>query len=237
MKAAVVYYSKTGNTRKIAEVVAQALRVEALPLSLATKGRKTRDELAAEKVAWQRALSAAKSAELVILGTPTQFRKPHPSVVKFLEEAEPAGVAVFCTYYGMLGATLIDLEAVVRQHGHRFFGGLAVRVGTEKYRFRQDVSQYAEAITDQHVTLAERFACRFRKSLRSVRPRLRGACGRDCRQCLKYRERQCEGAAVRCWSGRDCRVFDCCVLKKSLDACASCPENGSCALRECALIR
>jgi flavodoxin len=82
MKATIVYYSKTGNTRKIAEVMAQALQVDALPLSLAKKGRRTKDELAAEKVARDRALSEAKEAELVILGTPTQFRKPHPSVVR-----------------------------------------------------------------------------------------------------------------------------------------------------------
>ncbi len=34
MKAAVRYYTKTGNTKKLAEAVAQALGVEALPISV-----------------------------------------------------------------------------------------------------------------------------------------------------------------------------------------------------------
>lgn len=231
MKATILYYSKTGNTRKIAEVMAQALQVDALPLNFAKKGRRTKDELAAEKVAWNRALSEAKAAELVILGTPTQFRKPHPSVVKFVQEAEPVRVAVFCTYYGMLGATLIDMEAISRQHGARFVGGLALCVGTERYRFRQDVSQYTDTVADTHIALAGEFARRFFQPVEPVELKLRGACGRDCQECLKYREHKCEGAGMRCWSGRHCRAFDCCILKKSLDACERCTESRSCGLR------
>jgi flavodoxin len=231
MKATIVYYSKTGNTRKIAEIMAQTLQVAALPLNLAKKGRKTKDELAAEKVAWSRALTEAKEAELVILGTPTQFRKPHPSAVNFVQEAEPVSVAVFCTYYGMLGATLIDMEAILRQHGARFVGGLALRVGTEQYRFRHDVSQYADVVTDTHIALAREFARRFFRPVEPVGLRLRGVCGRDCRECSKYREHKCEGAGMRCWSGRHCRAFDCCILKKSLDECERCTESRSCGLR------
>jgi flavodoxin len=231
MKATIAYYSKTGNTRKIAEVMAQTLQVDALPLNLAKIGRKTKDELAAEKVAWNRALSEAKEAELVILGTPTQFRKPHPSLVKFVQEAKPVRAAVFCTYYGMLGATLIDMEAILRQHGARFVGGLALRVGTEQYRFRQDVSQYTDRVADTHIALARKFAYGFFRPFEPVELRLRGACGRDCRECLKYREHKCEGAGMRCWSGRHCRSFDCCILKKSLDACERCTESRSCGLR------
>ena len=231
MKTTIVYYSKTGNTKKVAEAMAEALHVDALPLNLAKKGRKTKDELAAEKAGWKRALSEAKEAGLVILGTPTRFRKPHPSAVKFLEEAEPVRVAVFCTYYGMPGATLIDMEAIVRQHGAKFVGGLALCVGTERYRFREDVSQYSDAVADAHIALAGKFAHRLLRPIQPVELRLRGACGRDCRECSKYREHKCEGAGMRCWSGRHCRAFDCCILKKSLDACGRCTESRSCGLR------
>lgn len=231
MKTTIVYYSKTGNTRKIAEVMAQALHASALPLNLAKKGRKSRVELAAEKGAWNRALSEAKEAELVIIGTPTQFRKPHPLVVKFAREAAPTKVAVFCTYYGMLGATLIDMEAILRQHGAKFVGALALRVGTEQYRFRQDVSQYAERIADAHIALAGKFARGFLQRATPVKLRLRGACGRDCRECMEFREHKCQGASLRCWSGRSCPAFDCCVLKKSLQACEQCADNRTCGLR------
>jgi flavodoxin len=231
LKAVIVYYSKTGNTRKIAEAMAESLQVEALPLSLAKKGRRTKDEVAAEKAMWSRALSEAKEADIVIIGTPTEFRKPHPTVVKFMEEAKPARSAIFCTYYGMLGATLIDMEATLRQHGSQFAGGLAVRVGTEQYRFRQDVSQYTDKIADKHIALARKFARRFSRPVEPVEPRLRGPCGKNCQECSKYREHQCEGVAVRCWSSRHCRAFDCCILKKSLDACDQCTKSRSCALR------
>jgi flavodoxin len=229
MKAVVVYYSKTGNTKQIAEAIAQSLHVEALPLNLVKKGRKTKDELAAEKAAWNQALSAANAAELVILGTPTEFRKPHPTVVKFMEEAEPAKMGVFCTYYGMLGATLIDMEAISRQQGTQLVGSLAVRVGTEQYRFRQDVSQYTDKIGDSHFAQAREFAKRLSRPAEPAKPRLHGPCGKDCQACAKYQEHQCEGAGTRCWSGRHCRAFDCCVLKKSLETCEQCAKSPSCS--------
>jgi flavodoxin len=189
MRALVVYYSKTGNTKKIAEAMAQSLRTEALPLNLPKKGRRTKDELAAEKVAWNRALSEAKEAELVILGTPTQFRKPHPSVVKFVQEAEPVRVAVFCTYYGMLGATLIDMEALLRQNRTQFIGGLAVCVGTDKYRFRQDVNHYVDQVTDAHLSRAREFARGVLSQGEPVKLRKQGVCGRDCCRCSEYKHR------------------------------------------------
>ena len=210
--------------------MAGALHIPALPLCLVKGGRKSKADLAAEKAAWERALYEAKAADLVILGTPTQFRKPHPSVVKFLDEARPDQVAIFCTYYGMLGATLIDLEAISRQRGARFVGTLALRVGTERYRFRRNVSLYADVVTDAHIAQAGQFARNFVHPVEQVELRSRGVCGKDCRAWAKYRAHQCEGAGVRCWSGRQCRVFDCCVLRRSLETCDRCPERSACVV-------
>jgi hypothetical protein len=50
-------------------------------------------------------------------------------VVKFLEHAQPAKVAVFCTYYGMLGATLIfrdQLLSIVRTRAYRLASALVL---------------------------------------------------------------------------------------------------------------
>jgi hypothetical protein len=207
------------------------LQIDALPLNLVKKSRKSKDELAAEKLGWIRALGEAGKADLLIIGTPTEFRKPHPTAVKFMEEARPIRAAVFCTYYGMLGATLIDMEAILRQHGVEFFGGLALCVGSEKYRFRRDVSQYADKVGEKHFALAAEFAQKFLQPVGPSELRLRGACGKDCRACLKYQEHKCEGAGIRCWSGRHCSAFDCAIPKKSLAACEQCDESLSCGLR------
>ena len=48
MKVAVVYYSQSGNTRRIAEEIAQVLHGRAFPLDAAEKGRKTRNDMARE---------------------------------------------------------------------------------------------------------------------------------------------------------------------------------------------
>ncbi len=82
MKPLVVYYSKTGNTKKVAEAMAQSLQTEALPLNLPKKGRRNKVELAREKALWAKCVNQVLDAELVFVGTPTESRRPHPAVVK-----------------------------------------------------------------------------------------------------------------------------------------------------------
>ena len=122
----------------------------------------------------------------------------------------------------------MDMEALLRQNRTQFMGGLAVRVGTDKYRFRQDVNHYVDRVTDAHLGRAMEFAREVLSRREPVKLGLQGVCGRDCRQCLKYTHGQCEGAGVRCWSGRNCPVFDCCIIKKSLTGCEKCASIGSC---------
>jgi flavodoxin len=231
MRALVVYYSKTGNTKKIAEAMAQSLRTEALPLNLPKKGRRSKDELAKEKALWVKGISEAQDAEIVFIGTPTEFRRPHPLVVEFMKQAALRRAAAFCTYYGMMGATLIDMEALLRQNRTQFIGGLAVCVGTDKYRFRQDVNHYVDQVTDAHLSRAREFARGVLSIGEPVKLRQQGVCGRDCCRCSKYKHRECEGAGVRCWSGRNCRVFECCIIKRSLTGCEKCTSIGSCSKR------
>jgi len=202
-----------------------------LPLNLPRKGRRSKDELARERALWAKRISEAQDAEIVFIGAPTEFRRPHPVVVEFIKQASLRSAAAFCTYYGMLGATLIDMEALLRQNRTQFLGGLAVRVGTDKYRFRQDVNQYVDRVSDAHFSEASEFARRVVRLGEAVTLRLQGACGRDCRQCSKYKHRECEGAGVRCWSGRNCQVFECCIIKRSLTGCEKCTSIGSCSKR------
>jgi len=66
-------------------------------------------ELEEEKTYFAEAIEKAKKAEVVLIGTPTEFRKPHPKAMKFIDKVEAKRVAIFCTYYGMLGATFINM--------------------------------------------------------------------------------------------------------------------------------
>lgn len=190
MRSVVVYYSKTGNTQRVAEVMAQEIQTEALPLNLMKKGRRTKEEIEVERTLFSQATNRANEAEIVIIGTPTEFRKPHPRVMDFIEGIRARKVAIFCTYYGMLGATMIDMEARLRQVEIQLVGKLDLCVGTEQYRFRQDVNQYVEQITETHVLEAKEFArhCCFEK-VEPVEPRLWGICGKDCSSCPAARQR------------------------------------------------
>ncbi len=92
MRAVVVYYSRTGNTRQVAEAVARSLHTEALPLRLPGKGRRNKADLAQEKALWTHCIREVQDAGIVFIGTPTEFRRPHPAVVKFIVEAcQPDG--------------------------------------------------------------------------------------------------------------------------------------------------
>ncbi len=228
----VVYHSKTGNTRRIAEAIADVLGAEALPLSLMKTGRRTKAERDADRELFEAAMRRAQDAPLVVIGTPTEFRKPHPRALAFVEAVQAKRVAVFCTYYGMLGATLIDMEATLRQRRILLAGILQVRVGTAQYRFRRNPGEYVDQVTPDHLSKAAEFArdCVSRK--KPLAPRLHGVCGRDCRKCPLYGERHCEGAASRCWSGNGCGVFACCTIKHSLAGCDRCVDFAICSKLE-----
>lgn len=203
-KPLVVYCSITGNTKRIAEEIERAGGGEALQLNVAKKDRKKRSELREEAALMQAALEKADASDIVFIGTPAEFRRPHPQVMEFIGALDAKRAAVFCTYNGMLGAMLIDMEARLQQRGIRFAGKLDVRVGTKEYKFRKNVDQYNENLTEAHLSSAAEFAksCLAEDSL--IKPRLRGICGRDCRECGAYKENKYKGAAARCWSGREC---------------------------------
>ncbi|MDK2980996.1 MAG: hypothetical protein PWQ55_1343 [Chloroflexota bacterium] len=231
MKSVVVYYSKSGNTRQIAEAIAQTAGCEALPLNVMHKGRASRQQAVLESSYASKALQQARSAELVLLGTPTEFRKPHPVMMDFIRRVRPRQAAVFCTYYGMLGGTLLDLRAVLRQQGAILLGSTAFRLGTEDYRLRQNIQEYAEAITPANLAAARNFARDCTTAPQPLPMRMRGVCWKDCTQCEAFQAGRCPGAGANCWSGRECEIFKCCIFKKSLPDCAKCRFFEDCEIR------
>jgi flavodoxin len=228
----VIYYSKSGNTRQIAEVIAEAVGCEALPLNLVHKGRLSRQEAALEGSYFNDALGKARAAEGIIIGTPTEFRKPHPVIVDFIRRASIRQAAVFCTYYGILGGTLLDLVALLRQRGVTLTGTLAIRLGTEAYRFRENINNYVEEITPANLEAARHFSAACSTNPQPLPIRLRGVCSNDCTACASFQTGKCPGAGFNCWSGRECEIYKCCVLKKSLPDCSLCSNFKDCVLNQ-----
>lgn len=154
MKLLVVYYSKNGNTKSIADVMAQNLHTEALPLNLIEKkGRGTEEEREKEKKFFSYALEASTNADLVLIGTPTSFKKAHSKVIRFTKAVEAKNVGLFCTHYKQIGTTLTDLEVLLKERGIPVAGGIGFG-GLNSGQFKElDAS-----IREDYLRKAEEFA-------------------------------------------------------------------------------
>ncbi|MBN2380609.1 NAD(P)H-dependent oxidoreductase [candidate division WOR-3 bacterium] len=130
MKSIVVYRSKSGNTKAIAEVIAKKLKAKALPVNLLEKkGRGTKEEQQKEKEMFAAALEACKDADLVVIGTPVSFQQAHSQITRFCKQVETKNIGLFCTYINKPGASLDDLQTILRERGIKVtgtadFGGL-----------------------------------------------------------------------------------------------------------------
>ena len=92
MRSVVVYYSKTGNTKAVAELLAEGFGCEVYPVNLMEKkGRGTKDERDREKEMYNLALQESGGCDLVVVGTPTGFQKAKSMIQRFVRdvEAEP----------------------------------------------------------------------------------------------------------------------------------------------------
>jgi flavodoxin len=227
MKAIVVYYSKTGNTKTIAETISQEIGATLIPLNLIKKGRKTKEEKEIENQYFNQAITESRQADIVFIGTPTEFRKPHPKIMEFIDRFEAKRVVIYCTYYGMLGATIYDLEARLLQKDIKVVDKLNISVGTEKYKFNQDIRQYKEKITPEHLQTAKDFALSVILKQNPLKLRLKGVCGKDCQTCQEF-NKSCKGAGYSCWSGVHCEIYNCCVTKKSFLTCGECNFRLNC---------
>ena len=118
MEAIVVYYSKTGNTKVVADLIADKLGCSSSPINLIEKkGRGTKEERDREKELYSLALHKSKDYELVIIGTPTGFEKPKSMIKRFVRDVNCSVAALFCTYDNKIGTTLSDLENILMERG------------------------------------------------------------------------------------------------------------------------
>lgn len=227
MKTNVAYYSKTGNTKTIADFIAKSIGCDTIAINLMKHGRKTKKEVEEERQFFRKAIEQCNNSDLVFIGTPTFFRKPHPQIMEFIGNIRTKKVAIFCTYYGMLGATFYDMEALLLQKDILLVNKLNLIVGTEKYRFHKNINQYKEEITSEHIITAKEFALQTISLDKPLPLRLNTVCGNNCLKCSRYGN-DCRGAGYQCWSASNCEIFECCVIKKSLEDCRNCSTWRNC---------
>lgn len=98
MKAAVIYCSKTGNTKKVAEAIAEVL---------GTRAKSVEEEI------------DLRDCDLICVGTGVHAGRPEHGMTKFLkrlEKVEGKKGAVFGTYSGLTGF-LNTMESVLKEKG------------------------------------------------------------------------------------------------------------------------
>jgi len=126
MKATIVYFSKSGNTKGVAEVLAEELAAPSFSVNLMEKkGRGTKEEQTREKELFKEALEASRGADLVLIGTPTSFQQAKSQILRFTRQVEARHVGLFCTHQNKLGATLSDLEEILQERGIELAGSAA----------------------------------------------------------------------------------------------------------------
>ncbi len=112
MKACVLYCSHTGNTKRLAEAIADLLKAPIFDVATSET-------------------SVADDFELLIIGTPVTGFNPAPEVssfVKRLPECKGKKVILFCTYAFKMGGTLRVLEKELAKKGYVNLLGVSKRV-------------------------------------------------------------------------------------------------------------
>ncbi len=102
MKPCVIYFSRTGNTKRAAEAIANAVNAPALDITSSE-------------------LSAVENCDLLIIGTPVEGFKPAKETLTSLERlpnAEGKKVILFCTYALYKGSVFKSLEKVLSAKGY-----------------------------------------------------------------------------------------------------------------------
>jgi len=103
MKACVLYISRTGNTKRLAEAISESLKAPVFDISTSPEPSVTQD------------------FDLLVIGTPVMGMRPAPEVqafVKRLPECTDKKTILFCTYAIKQGGTLKVLEKELATKGY-----------------------------------------------------------------------------------------------------------------------
>jgi flavodoxin len=108
-KILVVYYSKTGNTKKIAEKIAKLLNADLD--EIVVKG----NHMPFQKKFEMTYKKNPSDYDLVAVGTPVWSFGPPPALKRYLIKNKIKKVAFFCTYNGILGLTFKQMEKLSKK--------------------------------------------------------------------------------------------------------------------------
>ena len=104
----VLFYSIGGNTRKLAEIIAEEMGVKAADI---------------------RAASVGPAAEIIFLGSGCYGSRPGESMMKFIEKNDFSGrkVAVFGTSGGNVGIEVDSMTAALKRKGATVLGAITAK--------------------------------------------------------------------------------------------------------------
>jgi flavodoxin len=135
MKAGVFYISRTGNTKRLAEAIAEQQNASLFDLATAPEP------------------SVTKEYDLLIIGTPIMGMQPTPEVhsfVKRLPEGLGKKTILFCTYAINQGRALKILEKELTTKGYRNLLNVAKRgIKPNKADFNEILEKLSKIITEQ----------------------------------------------------------------------------------------
>lgn len=134
MKACVLYISRTGNTKRLAEAISDLLKAPVFDIATAPEP------------------SVADDFDLLAIGTPVMGLRPTPEVhsfVKRLPEGAGKKVILFCTYAIRQGGTLKVLEKELTQKGYTTILSVSKRgLKPSKADFSDVLEKVSKAVED-----------------------------------------------------------------------------------------
>jgi flavodoxin len=102
MKTCVLYFSRTGNTKRMAEAIAESTKAPAFDIASSEP-------------------SVVENYDMLIIGTPVEGSRPAKETLAFIErlpKAEGKKAILFCTYALWKGSTLKVLEKELASKGY-----------------------------------------------------------------------------------------------------------------------
>jgi len=138
MKACVLYISRTGNTKRLAEAISELLKAPVFNIADAPEPSVTQD------------------FDLIVIGTPVMGMRPTPEVqsfVKRLPECTGKKTILFCTYAIKQGGTLKILEKELTQKGYINILNVSKRgLKPSKADFTEILNEINKAIAESKAT-------------------------------------------------------------------------------------
>ncbi len=134
MKPCVFYFSRTGNTKRLAEAISESLKVPAFDIAIS-----------------QPAIS--NDYDLLVVGTPVTGFHPAVEVTKFIDclpESSGKKAIVFCTYAVGKGGTLNQMAQQLTKKGYEMVLTVGKRgVKPSKSDFKEVLDEISKALERQ----------------------------------------------------------------------------------------